>query len=178
MPLLRATAVAGLVALLLLPINPARAGAAMDTVRAEQWQITMLDAQKAWDYSTGAGVIVAVIDSGVAAAHPDLQGQVLPGTDYVREGGDGTADEAGHGTTVAGLIAGSRNDGEGVVGLAPDAKILPVRVLDSANQYKDPHVVAEAIVWAVDHGARVINLSLGSDKSDPSLAEAIDYAFA
>jgi len=178
MPLLRATAVAGLVALLLLPINPARAGAAMDTVRAEQWQITMLDAQKAWDYSTGAGVIVAVIDSGVTAGHPDLQGHVLPGIDYVREGGDGTADEAGHGTAVAALIAGSRDDGEGVVGLAPDARILPARVLDSANQYKDPLVVADAIVWAVDHGARVINLSLGSEKSDRALAEAIDYAFA
>jgi type VII secretion-associated serine protease mycosin len=178
MALLRATAAAGLVALVLLPTKPAPAGAAQDTIRTEQWQITMLDAQKAWDYSTGAGVIIAVIDSGVTAGHPDLRGQVLPGMDYVREGGDGTVDEAGHGTTVAALIAGSRGDGEGVVGLAPDAKILPVRVLDAANQYKDPLVVAEAIVWAVDHGARVINLSLGSERSDPALAEAIDYAFA
>jgi len=175
MALLRATAVFGLVALVLFPANPA---SARDAIRADQWQITMLDAQRAWEYSTGAGVIVAVIDSGVNAGHPDLRGHVLPGIDYVREGGDGTSDEAGHGTTVAGLIAASRDDGEGVVGLAPDAKILPVRVLDSANQYRDPLVVADAIVWAVDHGARVINLSLGSEKSDNALADAIDYAFA
>lgn len=177
MSLLRATAVAGLVALALLPLNP-RQAAAQDAVRADQWQITMLDAKKAWDYSTGAGVIVAVIDSGVASGHPDLRGQVLPGIDYVREGGDGTADEARHGTTVAALIAGSRDDADGVVGLAPDAKILPVRVLDASNQYRDPLVVADAIVWAVDHGARVINLSLGSERSDGALADAIDYAFA
>jgi len=166
------------VALVLLPVNPRRADAAQDSVRVDQWQVTMLEAQKAWEYSTGAGVIVAVIDSGVTANHPDLRGHVLPGIDYVREGGDGTADEAGHGTTVAGLIAGSRDDAEGVVGLAPDAKILPVRVLDSSNQYKEPLVVAEAIVWAVDHGASVINLSLGSEASAAALAEAIDYAFA
>ncbi len=109
--------------------------------------------RKAWEYSTGAGVIVAVIDSGVTADHPDLAGQVLPGIDLVRAGGDGTADEVGHGTTVAGLIAGRSDDGEGVVGLAPDAKILPIRVLDAENQYRDAKVVAEGIVWAVDHGA-------------------------
>jgi type VII secretion-associated serine protease mycosin len=176
--LLRATAVAGLVALVLLPLNPGRASAAQDPIRVGQWHTTMLDAQKAWQYSTGAGVIVAVIDSGVSASHPDLRGHVLPGADYVHEGGEGTSDDAGHGTSVAALIAGSRDDGQGVIGLAPDARILPVRVLDSANQYRDPLVVADAIVWAVDHGARVINLSLGSERSDPALAEAIDYAFA
>lgn len=150
-----------------------------DAVRLGQWQIDMLDAVRAWRHSTGAGVTVAVIDSGVAAGHPDLKGQVLAGLDLVRpEGGDGTADEAGHGTTVAGLIAGRGTDGEGVRGLAPDAKILPVRVLDGSNEYKNPAVVAEGIVWAVDQGAKVINLSLGSSLDSPLLAEAIDYAFA
>ncbi|WP_117211359.1 type VII secretion-associated serine protease mycosin [Allorhizocola rhizosphaerae] len=150
-----------------------------DSVRMGQWQIDMLDAAKAWRMSTGAGVTVAVIDSGVAAGHPDLHGQVLTGLDLVRpEGGDGTADEAGHGTTVAGLIVGRGDDGDGVVGLAPDAKVLPIRVLNGKNEYKNPAVVAEAIVWAVDKGAKVINLSLGSSLESPLLSDAIDYAFA
>ncbi len=150
-----------------------------DSVRVGQWQIDMLDAQRAWRVSTGEGVTVAVIDSGVAAGHPDLKGQILPGLDLVRpEGGDGTLDEAGHGTTVAGLIAGRSDDGDGVIGLAPGAKVLPIRVLNAKNEYKNPAVVAEAIVWAVDSGAKVINLSLGSSLESPLLADAIDYAFA
>lgn len=150
-----------------------------DSVRLGQWQLDMLDGAAAWQHSTGAGVTVAVIDSGVAAGHPDLHGQVLPGLDLVKpEGGDGTADEAGHGTTVAGFIAGRNDDGDGVVGLAPGAKVLPIRVLDAKNEYKEPSVIAEAIAWAADHGAKVINLSLGSGTSDKALAEAIAYAFA
>lgn len=150
-----------------------------DSVRSGQWQLDTLDSERAWQYSTGAGVTVAVIDSGVAATHPDLKDQVLPGLDLVNpKGGDGTADEAGHGTTVAGLIAGRNDDSEGVVGLAPGVKILPVRVLDAKNEYKDPAVIAEAIVWAVDRGAKVVNLSLGSGTSSAELAEAVDYAFA
>ncbi|WP_203912085.1 type VII secretion-associated serine protease mycosin [Rhizocola hellebori] len=149
-----------------------------DSVRSDQWQVDLLKGQKAWRLSTGSGVIVAVIDSGVAADHPDLAGQVLPGIDLVNPGGDGTADAVGHGTTVAGLIAGRSDDGQGVLGLAPDAKILPVRVLDAENKYNDAKVVAEALVWAVDHGATVVNLSLGGGVASPALAEAIDYAFA
>jgi type VII secretion-associated serine protease mycosin len=149
-----------------------------DSVRNDQWQVDLLKASKAWRLSTGSGVIVAVIDSGVAADHPDLVGQVLPGIDLVNPGGDGTADAVGHGTTVAGLIAGRSDDGQGVLGLAPDAKILPVRVLDAENKYNDAKVVAQGVVWAVDHGATVVNLSLGGGASNPALAEAIDYAFA
>lgn len=148
-----------------------------DSVRSQQWQLDMLHATEAWRYSTGAGVIVAVVDSGVSANHPDLAGQVLPGLDLVREG-DGTVDEAGHGTTVAALIAGRKDDREGVTGLAPDAKVLPIRVLDAKNEYQEPAVVAKAVVWAVDHGAKVINLSLGSGTSSDVLADAVDYAFA
>jgi type VII secretion-associated serine protease mycosin len=151
---------------------------ARDSVRNDQWQVDLLQGQKAWRVSTGGGVIVAVIDSGVSADHPDLAGQVLPGIDLVDEGGDGTADAVGHGTTVAGLIAGRSDDGEGVLGLAPDAKILPVRVLDAENKYNDAKVVAQGVVWAVDHGATVVNLSLGGGLPSPALAEAIDYAFA
>ncbi|MET7966920.1 type VII secretion-associated serine protease mycosin [Micromonospora sp. NPDC005305] len=148
-----------------------------DPTRDGQWQLAALRAQAAWQTSTGRGVIVAVVDSGVDASHPDLAGQVLSGVDLVSGGVDGP-DPVGHGTTVAGLIAGRRDDDRGAVGLAPDAKILPVRVLDQENRYDDAGTVADGVRWAVDHGARVINLSLGGSDTSESLAAAIDYAFA
>jgi serine protease len=149
-----------------------------DSVRAEQWHLKTLNVAGAWTYSSGSGVTVAVIDSGVDAGHKDLQGQVLPGLDLVDSGGDGDTDLVGHGTTVSALIAGRSDDEAGVVGIAPKAKILPVRVLDRENRYDDALIVAKGVRWAVDHGARVINLSLGGNGSSPALAAALDYAFA
>ncbi|HEX6970461.1 MAG TPA: type VII secretion-associated serine protease mycosin [Micromonosporaceae bacterium] len=148
-----------------------------DPIREGQWQLREYGITAAWRHSTGAGVTVAVIDSGVDGSHPDLVGQVLPGTDLVESGGDGHLDPVGHGTAVAALIAGRGDDREGVVGIAPDAKILPVRVLDADNRYDDAQVVARAVRWAVDNGAQVINLSLGGTATSAALAAAIDYAF-
>ncbi|MEU4566345.1 type VII secretion-associated serine protease mycosin [Micromonospora sp. NPDC023956] len=159
-------------------VDPVRAPARVDQVRDDQWQLDALDAETAWRTSTGRGVTVAVIDSGVDAGHPDLVGQVLPGLDLVTSDGAAEPDPVGHGTTVAGLIAGRRDDRRGVVGLAPDAKILPVRVLDKENRYDDALVVAKGVRWAVDNGARVINLSLGGGGDSAALAAALDYAFA
>ncbi|HEU4425088.1 MAG TPA: type VII secretion-associated serine protease mycosin [Pilimelia sp.] len=149
-----------------------------DTVRAEQWQLDALRMDAAWRLATGSGVTVAVLDSGVDAKHPDLVGQVLPGVDLVSGTGDGRTDPVGHGTTVAGFVAGRNDDDRGVVGLAPQAKILPVRVLDADNRYDDAVIVARGVRWAVDHGARVLNLSLGGVGESAALAEALDYAFA
>ncbi|WP_422737299.1 type VII secretion-associated serine protease mycosin [Micromonospora sp. WMMD729] len=149
-----------------------------DQVRDEQWQLDELRADTAWRTSTGRGVTVAVVDSGVDGNHPDLAGQVLPGLDLVGPAGGAGPDPVGHGTTVAGLIAGRNDDKRGVVGLAPDARILPVRVLDERNKYDDALIVAKGVRWAVDHGARVINLSLGGSGDSPALAAALDYAFA
>lgn len=151
--------------------------AAADQIRAEQWQLARLHAKDAWRQADGRGVIVAVLDSGVDGRHPDLAGQVLPGTDFVRPGGDGHTDAVGHGTAVAALIAGRSDDADGIEGLAPKAKILPVRVLDADNRYDDARTVANAVRWAVDHGAGVVNLSLGGTERSPELADAIDYAF-
>ncbi|WCN81266.1 type VII secretion-associated serine protease mycosin [Micromonospora sp. LH3U1] len=148
-----------------------------DQVRDEQWQLDELQAETAWRTSTGRGVTVAVIDSGVDGTHPDLVGQVLRGVDLVGPGGGAGPDPVGHGTTVAGLIAGRNDDKRGAVGLAPDARILPVRVLDDQNRYDDALIVAQGVRWAVDHGARVINLSLGGSGDSPALAAALDYAF-
>lgn len=149
-----------------------------DQVRDDQWQLDMLRASTAWRTSTGAGVVVAVIDSGVDASHPDLAGRVLPGLDLVESASTADPDPVGHGTAVAGLIAGRQDDDRGVVGLAPDARILPVRVLDAENRYDDALIVANGVRWAVDNGARVINLSLGGSSASPALAAALDYAFA
>jgi type VII secretion-associated serine protease mycosin len=156
------------------PVLPAKP----DRVRREQWQLDELGAREAWRYSRGDGVIVGVLDSGVDAKHPDLAGQVLPGLDLVTPSKDGRYDPVGHGTTVAGLIAGSAGDDRGALGLAPDAKILPVRVLDADNRYDDAMIVAQGVRWAVDHGATVLNLSLGGVGGSAALAEALDYAFA
>ena len=149
-----------------------------DEARDQQWQLRALHAESAWEETTGAGVTVAVVDSGVDGSHPDLAGQVLAGIDLVDVGGDGQSDPVGHGTSIAAFIAGRNDDEDGVVGLAPGAKILPVRVLDTQNRYEDATVVAKGVQWAVDHGAKVINLSLGSGTASPALADAIDYAFA
>nr|WP_312034040.1 type VII secretion-associated serine protease mycosin [Actinoplanes sp. TBRC 11911] len=149
-----------------------------DSVRQDETFLKVLDVPDAWTYANGAGVTVAVIDSGVDANHPDLQGQVLPGLDLVDPKDNGDNDLVGHGTTVAAIIAGRSDDADGVVGIAPKAKILPVRVLDERNRYDDAIIVAKGVRWAVDHGARVINLSLGGNGSSSTLAAALDYAFA
>lgn len=157
-----------------LLVAPATAHA--EPVRSDEWQLPLLHADEAWKYSTGSGVEVAVLDSGVDATHPDLKGQVEPGIDLVDGSTDGRKDFVGHGTSVADLIAGRRG-GDGVVGLAYKAKILPVRVLDANNRYGDASIVASGVRWAVDHGARVINMSLGGAAESDSLAAALRYAF-
>jgi type VII secretion-associated serine protease mycosin len=171
-PALLATLVAALAALAAgLAPSPAHA----DWVRNDQWHLGALNVVAAWQHATGGDIVVAVLDSGVDANHPDLAGQVLPGLDLVDGTGDGRVDPVGHGTTVASLIAG-RRDEAGVVGLAPSAKILPVRVLDRRNRYEDATVIARGIHWAVDHGADVINLSLGGSVQSDVLGEALAYA--
>ncbi|MGH3713303.1 MAG: S8 family serine peptidase [Micromonosporaceae bacterium] len=161
-----------LVAVLAVLVAPLVASPAYaDEVRDKQWNLEMLGAHDAWEHSRGDGVVVAVLDSGVDAGHPDLAGQVLEGHDVV-EGGTATSDADGHGTAVAAMIAG-HDDDAGVAGLAPEAKILPVAV-GGERMYDDD--IAEGIRWAVDHDAGVINLSLGSEQSSEAIADAVAYA--
>jgi thermitase len=118
-----------------------------------------IDAADAWAITRGAGATVAVVDSGVDLAHPDLLARLLPGYDWV----DGDAvpqDEHGHGTHVAGTVAAAEN-GLGVVGVAPEADVIPLRVL-GANGSGWGSDVAAAFDWAGDRGVRVVNASLGS----------------
>jgi subtilisin family serine protease len=131
----------------------------------------------AWDLGTGApGVVVAVLDTGVRASHPDLAGKVLAGRDFADDDPDPT-DENGHGTAVAGLIGAVSGNGTGMASVAWKTSILPVRVLgrDGSGSHSD---IADGIVWATDQGANVINMSLGGTGSSATLQNAINYAWS
>jgi subtilisin family serine protease len=131
-----------------------------------------IDAADAWDARVAGGTIVAVIDTGVDASHPDLAPNFLPGHDFVA-GDDDPADENGHGTHVAGTIAAERGNGIGVAGVADDAaKILPLRVLDGAGSGRISDVIL-AYGQAFQSGAKVVNLSLGSTTSSRAEHDAI-----
>ncbi|MDP4015215.1 MAG: S8 family peptidase [Candidatus Nanopelagicales bacterium] len=148
-----------------------------DTKRSEQWALDMLGAEDAWSAATGNGVVVAVIDTGVDGSHPDLSGALVSGYNARTDQGDSTSpatDQHGHGTHVAGTIAARAGNGIGIAGLAPDASVMPVKVLgaDGSGYTSD---VAEGIVWAVDHGAAVLNMSLGGGSSSVMEA-AVEYA--
>ncbi|AVH98327.1 type VII secretion-associated serine protease mycosin [Streptomyces sp. WAC00288] len=174
-----------------LPATTAPAHA--DTIRARQWGLEALRTTEAWRTTRGEGITVAVLDTGVDAEHPDLEGSVLPGHDLIGFGAArGDRAWAQHGTAMAGIIAGHGHgpDGEdGVLGIAPEAEILPVRViLESSDKARDKArksrgtALAQGIRWAADHGADVINLSLGDDSESahPDAGEdaAVQYALS
>jgi subtilisin family serine protease len=136
-----------------------------DPLRSHQWGLDLIHADPAHAVTTGAGATVAVVDTGIDAAHPDLAGRILPGYDFVDN--DATPQDGnGHGTHVSGIIAADADNGIGVDSVAPGAKILPVRVLDSGGSGSDA-TVAQGIDWAASHGADVINLSLGGTVPTP-----------
>ncbi|WP_433791319.1 S8 family peptidase [Actinoplanes sp. CA-252034] len=146
-----------------------------DTYREYQWDLDKMNVPGAWEQSTGADVVVAVIDTGVDGNHPDLAGNVLSGYDAIDDTEGGDSDGNGHGTHVAGTVAAVTGNGEGIAGVAPDAKVLPVKVLDADGSGWSSDT-AEGIVWATDHGAQVINMSLGSNSSTDAEKAAVGYA--
>lgn len=153
-----------------------------DPLFGKQWNMKLVDAEHAWPRATGKGVVVAVIDTGVAAESDSKcylakdfgKTQFVKGYDFVNDDEHPT-DDHGHGTHVAGTIAESTNNGEGVAGLAFDATIMPLKVLDSFGSGTSADI-ADAIRFAADHGAQVINMSLGSSMPDPVMHLACKYA--
>jgi subtilisin family serine protease len=143
-----------------------------DPSRSQQWALDALDAETAWASSTGTGVTVAVIDSGVSR-HPDLAGKFVRGVDLVN-GGNGRMDSNGHGTHVAGIIAMTANNNLGGAGLAPGVAIMPVVVADAGGSVRSADS-AKGIIWAVDHGADIVNMSYSGSASSVE-QKAIQYA--
>ncbi len=149
----------------------------LDPEIANQWGYTRLGGSTLNEHTQGDGIVVAVIDTGVDATHPDLQGKVLQGWDSMNPDGNGNRDPNGHGTHVAGIIAATTNNGIGVAGIAPKVSILPVRVLDHTGNGDDGEL-ALGIIWAVDNGAHVLNISIGGAVPSDLLEGALDYALA
>ncbi|MDG4795341.1 type VII secretion-associated serine protease mycosin [Micromonospora sp. WMMD1082] len=155
------------------------------SVSAAPWPQQRYAPERLAPLASGAGVTVAVVDSGVDPRHPQLAGRVLAGTDLLDPGGDGRLDCVGHGTGVASIIAAAPRDGIAFRGLAPKARILPVRV--SEQQVVDgrgtersvpPEDFGRAIRWAVDHGAAVVNLSVVLYADHPAVRAAVAYALS
>ncbi|WP_375537905.1 type VII secretion-associated serine protease mycosin [Streptomyces sp. Amel2xB2] len=175
----------------LVPVAGSAHAAEGEGVQRQEWGLKAIHAADAWKTTKGKGITVAVLDTGVDPDHPDLKGNVLHGRDFISMGAKkGDRSWARHGTAMAGVIAGrghGRGHKLGVMGVAPEAKILPVRVLleDSDPKRKlarnsRASALADGIRWAADQGADVINLSLGDDSSSahPEAGEdaAVRYA--
>lgn len=158
-----------------------------DTMYAKQWNFKMINTESAWDKATGKGAIVAVIDTGVAFEDykdgkgtyhrvPDLAcTKFVKGYDFIDDDEHANDDHA-HGTHVAGTIAQCTNNKLGVAGVAYEAAIMPLKVL---NRYGQGNIadITEAIVYAADHGAHVINMSLGGMMASQTMREAVEYAY-
>ena len=150
-----------------------------DPRRGEQWALDHLGIDALRNRSRGQGIDVAVVDTGVASGHADLGATACSGVAFLSDSGvartgQGAQDPNGHGTHVAGIIAATMGTGLGTAGVAPGVRVLPVRVLNAEGSGWASDV-ARGIRWSVDHGAEVINLSLGGGESW-SVTQAVDYA--
>ncbi len=153
-----------------------------DPLLKDQWHMERIGASRAWDFATGRGVTVAVVDTGIACEDygPYTKGSDLSDTECVTgwnfvTKNEHANDDQGHGTHVAGTIAQSTNNGIGAAGVAFHARLMPVKVLNE-NGFGTTADVADGIRWAAEHGAQVINLSLGGPRNSRVLQKAIDFA--
>ena len=164
------------------------AGASNDRDYGKLWNLEKIGAPDAWSRTTGAKVRVGIVDAGIDLAHEDLAGRVVAATSCLKSKGDPAQctgngqDDVGHGTHVAGIVAANRDNGIGVAGVAPDAELVVAKVADSGGGISIEDANA-GIRWVVDHGARVVNLSLGdfifvrTAAFGTRLAEGIEYAW-
>jgi thermitase len=141
-----------------------------------QWNLPIIETENGWTFGKGSeDVVVAVIDTGVDINHPDLMDQFVQGYNFINEGRD-PLDDVGHGTHVAGVVSAVVNNVEGIAGMSWYNKIMPIKVLDHTGA-GSTYNVALGIIWAVDHGADVINMSLGNYTDAEFLHDAIKYAY-
>jgi thermitase len=153
------------------------AGIPNDPSFVSQWHLSKLQVPQAWAVTTGSPlVVVAVIDTGVYATHPDLESQLGPGWNFVNANAN-TSDLLGHGTTVAGTIAAASDNGIGIAGVSWQSRIMPLVVVDE-NDFAAYSNIAEAIRYAADRDIRVINISIGGTRQSATLQNAVDYAWS
>lgn len=145
-----------------------------DPMYPDQWNMRDIGMEGAWAVTKGKGAVVAVIDTGVYKVEDLKDTKFAKGYNFVSNNTD-ASDDHGHGTHVAGTIAQSTNNGKGVAGIAPEASIMPLKVLNK-NGYGNLTDIAEAIKWAADNGANVINMSLGGGGRNQVMEDAVKYA--
>ena len=125
---------------------------------SKQWHLAKIQAPGAWDYATGEGITVAILDAGVETSHPDLVNNLVPGRNVVSNTSN-TSPINVHGTAVAGTVAATTNNALGVSSVAWNASLMPVRITNSSDGWASASDMANGILWAADHGARVVNIS-------------------
>ncbi len=139
-----------------------------------QYSLDRMRVRDAWSRTKGGSNLVAVLDTGVQSNHPDLVGRVAKGRDFVNDDTN-AADDNGHGTWVAGIIAANTNDGFGIAGISWTDRILPVKIMNSQGTGNTADLLA-AIRWSADKGADVINMSVGGFPYSQQLQDAVNYA--
>jgi subtilisin family serine protease len=144
-----------------------------DPSLGSEWHLPKIQALSAWDYSGGAGVTIAILDTGVDATHPDLAAAMVPGWNWY-DNNSNTSDVYGHGTKVAGAAAAVGNNAQGVAGVAMQARIMPIRVTDTSG-YGYWSSMANGIMWAADNGARVANISFAQTCGSATIRSAAQY---
>ncbi len=145
-----------------------------DPYYGSQWHLSKINTSNAWGTSQGSGVTIAILDTGVDGSHPDLKDRMVSGWNFY-DNNSNTSDVHGHGTAVAGTAAGAMNNGTGVASVAGAARIMPVRI-SSPDGWAYTSTVVNAITWAADKGARVINISFNGMAGNSSVVSAADYA--
>jgi thermitase len=144
-----------------------------DPYLGSEWHLDKIGASAAWDFTHGAGVTIAVLDTGVDASHPDLSGRIVPGWNFYNNSSN-TADVKGHGTWVSGVAAATNNNGLGIASVAGQARIMPIRISDSSGVgYWS--MIAQGITYAADHGARIANVSYDKLLMSSAIVSAANY---
>ena len=151
----------------------APAATANDPLFVRQWHLAKINVPTAWNFSTGAGITIAILDTGVDGAHPDLSAKMVPGWNFF-DSNSNTSDVLGHGTAIAGVAAGATNNGVGIAGVASAARVMPIRITDAAGRARWS-LAAQGLIWAADQGARVANISFQGMAASHTLQTALAY---